>query len=412
MNSFFRYLRAEGKRTLKLYPAILLFTLVLVLSIAIILATLFSTKSNSEAGTKIKVGIVGNLENSYLDIGIAAFQNADTTRFYIEFLELPEQEANRLLKTGELKGYVYIPDGFVDSVAKGGELKLKYVMGNSPAVLSSLLMQEIIDIIGNVIVESQCAVYGYIDLAYKTELEAEIRGKLVSSLSVEYIDQILSREQWYDVHVLGIGQGLSFESYYVCAFLILLFLLWGTVCVNLLTRRDLSLPRLLYSKKRNTYSQILAEYIPFFCVFLANIIILSLGAGIFLRGGSLLPNADSFADIAVLGLSLIPAALVISSMQFMLYNITSSVVSAVLLQILALVALSYASGLLYPLYSLPETLQSVAPYLPTGVAFSYASRAIIGDVTAGAFANTIIYSGIFLSISAAIRSLKIRGGRI
>ncbi|MBE6767098.1 MAG: ABC transporter permease [Ruminococcaceae bacterium] len=415
MSNFFKYLRAQTKRTIKLYPAILAFTLVLVIGVSIILSVMLGSRSESEENKRIRVGIVGDLDNSYLDIGISALKSMDTSRFYIEFEQMSEEQAKAELKTGKLMGYVHIPAGFVDSVANGGSLKLKYIIGNSPAVLSSLLMQEIIDVIGSIIVESQCAVYGYIDLAEIAELEYKTRVELANNLSVEYIGHILKREQWYDIHTLGIGKGLTFEGYYVCAFFILLFLLWGTVCVNLITKRDLSLQRLLFSKKNVVFGQITAEYAPFFGVFIANIIILFAAAGLLLGGKELpafLPDIAGVFGFIKLGIMLIPAAAVISAMQFMLYELTSGVVSAVLLQILSLVALSYASGLLYPIYSLPQTLQAISPYLPTGVAFSYASRVMTGDMNAEALINAAVYVALFLSVAAVVRSIKIRGSRI
>ncbi len=415
MNNFLKYLRAQTLRALKLYPAIIAFTLALVMGVSIILLSLFGNRSRTEENTRIKVGIVGDLDNSYLDIGIAALQSMDTSRFYIEFVELSENEAKRQLSNGELKGYVNIPEGFVDSVADGGDLKLKYVMGNSPAVLSSLLMQEIIDVIGSIVTESQCAVYGYMDLLDETGVSKSVRNRLAEGMTVEYVDKILTREQWYDTKTLGFGMGLSFEAYYICAFITLLLLLWGTVCVNLLLKRDLSLQRLLFSKKRRVLGQIIAEYVPYLAVFAANLLILCTLAAVAFMGKempSYLPELTGAFSFIKLAFALIPAAFLISAMQFALYELTSSVVSAVLLQILVLVALSYASGLLYPLYSLPVTLQKIAAWLPTGVAFDYVSRVITADMGAAAALKSVVYGAAFLCVSAIVRHMKLRGSRI
>ncbi len=415
MNSFFKYLRAQLKRALQLYPAIIAFTLALVLGVSLLLIALIGSRGSTDENAKIKVGIVGDLNNSYLDIGIAALQSMDASRFYVEFIELDEQTANAQLSSGDLKGYVKIPKGFVDSVANGGDLKLKYVMGNSPAVLSSLLMQEIINVIGSVVTESQCAVYGYMDLLDKSGYSRKLQNRLAEGLTIEYIDKILTREQWYDIETLGFGKGLSFEAYYICAFLTLLMLLWGTVCVDLLTHRELSLQRLLFSKNRGVLGQTLAEYIPFLAIFAANLILLGVISGAMLGGKELpiyLSGFTGFFSFLKFSFYLIPAALLITALQFMLYELTSGVVAAVLLQVFALVALSYASGLLYPIYSLPATLQKIAVWLPTGVAFDYVGSALTANIDAAIFFKTIAYGAVFLAVAAAVRKLKIRGGRI
>ncbi len=218
MRSFGRYLLAQSKRTLKLFPAILAFTLVLALAVSSLLFGLIGNHSSKEANMRVRIGIVGNLKNSYLDIGVAALKSMDSSRYYIEFIELTEKEASKRLSKGDLDGYLNIPEGFVDSVASGGDMKMTYVMDNSPAALGPLAMQEIVDIIGNVLVDAQCATYGYTDLLHKTDLARNVRHKLMTALTIEYIDTVLSREQWYDIHEFGFSSGLSFEGYYTCAF--------------------------------------------------------------------------------------------------------------------------------------------------------------------------------------------------
>ncbi len=415
MINFLSYLRAQLKRALKLYPAIIAFTLALIVGVSLILAALFGSREGNEENMRIKVGIVGDLDNSYLDIGIAALQSMDTSRFYIEFQEMEESVAQKQLANGSLKGYVKIPKGFVDSVADGGDLKLKYYMGNSPAVLSALLMQEVIDVIGSVVTESQCAVYGYMDLLEKAGFSRSVQNRMAEGLSVEYLGKILTREEWYEISDLGFGSGLSFEGYYAAAFLVILFMLWGTICVNLLTKRDLSLERLMLSKGRGITALMLAEYIPFFLIFVANLLIIGAGAAVFLGGKELpafLPEFAGFFSFLKFAAMLLPAALLISAVQFLLYELTASVVSAVLLQILALVGLSYASGLLYPLYSLPETLQKVAAILPTGVAFNYVSAVLTSSRISETLIKTLLYAAAFLAVSVLVRKIKIRGSRI
>lgn len=415
MINFFSYLRACLKRALKLYPAIVAFTLALMLGVSLILVALFSGREGNEENMRIKVGIVGDLENSYLDIGFAALESMDTSRFYIDFQEMDEKTAQKELANGSLKGYVKIPKGFVDSVADGGDLKLKYYMGNSPAVLSSLLMQEVIDVIGSVVTESQCAVYGYMDLLDKAGFTRKIQNKLAEELTIEYVGKILTREQWYEINDLGFSGGLSFEGYYAASFLIILFMLWGTVCVNLLCKRDLSLERLMLSKGRGIAPVMLAEYIPFLLIFVANLLFIATGAAFVFGGKELpafLPEFSGIFSFLSFALALLPAAFLISSMQFMLYELTSSVVSAVLLQVLALIGLSYASGLLYPVYSLPETLQKAAAILPTGVAFNYVSTVLTASPATQTLLKTLIYAAAFLAVSFMVRKIKIRGSRI
>ena len=121
---------------------------------------------------------------------------------------------------------------------------------------------------------------------------------------------------------------------------------------------------------------------------------------------------DGFGGYLRMGLMLLPAAMLLSAMQFFLYELTSGVVSAVLLQILSAVALSFASGYLLPLDSLPPVLASASAFLPTGVAFSYAAALFTDSGIALLLAITAGYSAVLLAAAAAVRNVKIRSSRL
>ena len=127
-------------------------------------------------------------------------------------------------------------------------------------------------------------------------------------------------------------------------------------------------------------------------------------------GGDFLCHVHGIFGYLSLAVSLLPAIVLICSMQFFLYELTSNIISAVLLQILSVVALSYASGLLYPLYSMPEAVQKIAGFLPTGVAFNY----VAGLLTDSPVLPVILlyYTLLFVSLAIFVRRIKIRGSRI
>ncbi len=359
---------------------------------------IFGSYKSDKENALIKVGIVAGSNNGYLNAGIDAFRSIDTSRLYLEFVKLGEKEARTLLKSGELEGYLYIPDGFIDSV---GEKKITYYMGNSSAALTSLLMQEFVDVIGGVVVETQCAMGGFSALAQKTELEKAAQKKIAEKLTVEYIEKILTREEWYELQPLGVGRGMSYGTYYLAAFIVLLIMLWGIACVNLLAGRDLALPRMLYSKGRGAVFQTAAEYLPFLALLFVNIALIT--TALFACGvGSLFLTAAA----------LIPAVVLLSAMQFFLYELSSGVVNAVLLQILSLLALSIPSGLFYPSNSLPSALRLFGEWSPVGVAFSCAGGALQHSTALRESAIAAAYSALFLVLSAVARKFKIRGSRI
>lgn len=409
MTEMVKYLRAQGCRVLRLYPAILAFTAVLTVTLAALFVGVLGNNDAQESKQKIPIGLVGDISDSYLGIGVFAVQNFDTSKYYLELIELSEADAQERLNTGELMGYIRIPDGFVQSLIDGENKKIRYVAGNSPATLGPILMEEIAQIISDMIMESQSGIYGFMDVADTVEIDRSRYNALVEEINVEYIRQIFDRESAYEVHLIGVSDGLPFAQYYFCAFFLLLLMLCGTVCAHLLVKTDLALPRLLYCSGHTSAGQIAAEYLPYAGMMWFNALLLFGGVGLILpaSGMTLLPQMVTLGDWLGLGVRLLPAVLLITAMQVFFYELTSTVISGVLLQVLATVSLAYVSGFLYPLSSLPQVVQTLAGALPTGVAFDYVAGAITGE--GGALWAVLLYTVALLCATLLVRLWRLRG---
>ena len=138
MRKFGIYLRTQFKRSVRHYPAILAFTLLLAVGIVLILSTLFQSDASEEDRLRVKLGLVGDLSNSYLDLGVMLVQNFDSSQYYLEFVVTDRENAVERLKARELLGFVEVPADFVDAMMYGRDSSVKYVAISGPAVLGSL----------------------------------------------------------------------------------------------------------------------------------------------------------------------------------------------------------------------------------------------------------------------------------
>ncbi len=416
MRKFGTYLRAQFKRSVRHYPAILAFTLLLAVGIVLILSTLFRSDASGEDRLKVRLGLVGDLTNSYLDLGVMLVQNFDSSQYYLEFVVTDRESAVEQLKARELLGYVEVPADFVDAMIHGRASSVTYTALGGPAVLGALLVEEVASTISEMVSESQNGLYGYIRYADKTNIDRETYYAKIEDMNIDYVERIFTRDQTYEVEVIGQGNNLSFQSYYVCAFCMLMILLMGTVCVNLLTKSDLSLSRLLMFRRLGSPGQVLAEYLPFLAIIGANLLLFFAAAGVavgvFDVELSFLKSIETFGDYLLLGFSMLPAAVLLTALQFLLYELTTGIVSSVLLQILATLALAFASGYLLPLNSLPPVLAEFSVWLPTGTAFSYAALLLTGSFTVGSLAIVLGYAVVIFAAAVAVRTVKIRSSRL
>ncbi|MBQ2696805.1 MAG: ABC transporter permease, partial [Clostridia bacterium] len=197
-----KYFTLQLKSVFKVYPMILLITLITIL--AIIMACFFVTgqKNEKEEKQEISIGVVGDLEDTYLKIGLYALQNFDSSRFYINFTNYTEEEAVKALKDRNISGYVFIPKNYINSILYGRNKQAKYVTLNAPEGFGTIVSTEVAETVSHIVTESQKGMYCMQDLAQdynNTETD-----KNIDKLMMSYMNMILGRNEMYEIKTLGI----------------------------------------------------------------------------------------------------------------------------------------------------------------------------------------------------------------
>lgn len=143
-----------------MFPSVLLTAILLTGTLGLILYMVLNMNASSEDKQKAKIGLVGDLSDSYLELGMHALQNLDSTRFSVEFFPMSEEEARQQLELGELTAYARIPDDLVESIMSGENSKITYVTSSGSAEIVTLLSQELMEVVSELLVEAQNAIYG------------------------------------------------------------------------------------------------------------------------------------------------------------------------------------------------------------------------------------------------------------
>ena len=129
------YLNLQFKRAFKLYPSILLVTLIVVMAIAVAGIAILGSKKDDGSVVSVRTGVVGDVEGTYLGIGVEAIKKMDSSRFYIDLVNMTEEKAKKALENGEISGYVHIPDNFINDITTGEDVALRYVSSDTPAAI-------------------------------------------------------------------------------------------------------------------------------------------------------------------------------------------------------------------------------------------------------------------------------------
>lgn len=413
MTRFRIYLLAQMKRVKKALPAVLIMTLLLTGCIALISKVMLIADSSSEKKQKVQIGLVGDISGSYLGFGISALQHLDSSRFAIEFIEMEEEEARDRLNHGTLSAFVIVPEGFVEAAVRGENMPLTYVSTSGSLRLGSMIMNELVNTISSLLTESQNAIYGMQNYLVNNGM-SDIYWQATDELYLRFLDFILGRTSVYELEIMCLSGNLSMIGYYLCGFTVLFLLLWGIAGSPLYIKKDHALPALLSSKGQNTLSQMAGEFVAYFVLmatsFLLVIVLVAVAMGL---TGFTLPEWEREGIGILFGfyVKMLPVAAVICAMQLLLFELTSDMVSGILLQFLCALSLGYLSGCFYPISFFPESIQIVQPLLPTGVAVNYGGNLLMEESTAIDMVLLLGYLLLFLVLATAVRKRKIAGNR-
>ncbi len=413
MSHFKSYLAIQYKRTMRSFFVILAFSLALLIAAFSVAIVLLSGNSNN---TKISVGIVGDGDDKLLNMGFSLLEQADTSRYTIEFVHLKnEGQAIKKLNSKEIGAYILIPEGFASSLTWGGNKKVDYVMANRGVAMGPLLTKEVVSVIENYIVETQ---RGVTAVCWRAENlgfpKSEVR-KIDYDMSFKYVDLVTKRESLINIKEVGLSNSLSMPAYYICGFIVFFLLIWGVACCTLRVQTDCSLKKMLCARGTSAFSQIIAEYLPYLTVAAVTLLIPFVFVGI----------ASSRVEFPVTELKyflpsgyyklifkLLPVVFVITSMQFALYELVYGTVNAVLMQLFVASVLGYIGGCFYPINFFPDAVRVFSSLLPTGVAFSVVSAAIRSESNPGAAFACLLYGAFFMLVSLLVRRARINSSGV
>ena len=403
-----KYFTLQLKRFMLMFPFAITITVVLLLSLALILAGFFKMSEADSNNQTFKIGISGDTDNRFFQLGKNALETFDSSRYSMAFIEMDEAEARSQMDQGKISAYIVVPDGFIENALTGEIDSIKYVTSSGSIGLISIFKNEITRVVEDILICSQKGVYGMQDALDDNGYE-NLAGKHINKINIEYIDLIINRGETYSVEELGVSGGLSATQYLLCGFFVLFVFIIGLPYVGLFVKRDMSLQRVISAKGYGYKRQVLSELLSYAVVMLLTLLTLGLVVFVALKAYPSLLDGEIFAtiDLAELALQIIPVILLIASFCVMIFEFVSDIVSAVLLHFFATVSLCYVSGCMYPIYTFPVIIQRIAPFLPMGAVRVYLQGCLANEFSLVGFCMTMFFTILFFVIAMCARRHRI-----
>lgn len=408
MERFRRYFLAQLKRVLRAFPFIAVMTFLLMGCLALLAASVMHTYLSSEDKQKQEIGVVGDASGSYLGFGIMAIQMLDSSRFAIDFVQMTEDEAIKRMRSGKMTAYVVVPDGFVEAFERDEAVYVNVIAANQASGVGAIFTKELVKVVSDVVVESRNAINGTWVLLAEQNIQEDF-SKATDRLFLRYVDLFLNRTELWPLDLCGFSNHLTFAQYYLIAFMILFMLFWGITGSSMFVKRDASLAKLWKSRGQGIFSQICAEYLAYFILMLGSMFLVFVPAAAFLQRADIGLPEDAFSAGMPLLAKMIPVVALLAGFQFFLYELISDMVSGILLQFMAGISLAYLSGCLYPISVLPESIQKIAPFLPSGVALQYGIKCMQNTASWREVCYMVLCLLLFLVLAAGVRERRVKG---
>lgn len=423
MNRFIIYTILRLKTVLKIFPSMCIMTLLLCLSLGGMLylqsARSLSIAEGDEDAT-VSIGISGVGSDGAFAAAFPALLKLDSSRSEVSFILYDtKKEAVNAVRKNQIIAAIDIPDGVISNLLAGDMDQMTLIVPASSAGLEALIMRELSRAVSVILGSMNSAGKTLGDYyAVSGTADPDVVNDAKTDLLLTSMQDMLHRKHMFKVRYVPSQQQLSVESFYLVSMVFLLILLTGVMCAGSFIRSDYSLARLLNLRRLGALKQILSEYISLVAllVCLSALFLPLIGAAL-----SRMPitfsafglTGDRFLKgFLLFGLKTIPVILLAAAVDLLLYELSETLITGVLLQFLVMIALAYLSGVFYTMEMMPESLKTLQKFLPTGQAILYLQYTAkkSGSVRTSLL-WTVLWTILFLTGSFLLRKSKMTGKR-
>lgn len=418
MRLFFRFVKAQYKRFFSSSVPLFIFSTVSFCVIFFIAWIFIQNMSFSGNKRRIPIGIVGDIDVPYLDVGISTLKYVDSSNIFVDVMQLSLQDAQKLMKKGKLSAYVIIPPGFMEAVMDGSnDIQATYVTSAGAQGIESVFKDHIATIISSMLVNAQAGIFAMENLSLEYGQRSSL-SKNVYDMNVKYVDWALDRTNFIRLQEYPLSNGVTIYGYYICAAIITFIVFMCMGFVPLFAQRNNGTFRFYSAAGLNSASQVISEFLAFFCMQLVCVILVYLIISFAALFGAFSLEEWKYCG-AVRGIfsmfaATIPVLLMLSSFEFLIFELVQGTIQCVLAQFLLGFCLCFTGGAFYPLNFFPYAVQKIGELLPVGKAIllldsSLSSQVILTQkIDLWALLFCLLYTLFFISASMFARSKRIR----
>lgn len=378
-----QYLYVEMKKTIGMFPRMLLQAILLMVIIGAIAFCGVKSMEQEPLAVSVDIGVVVREDNRMTRMALNYVENMESVSQLCRFVQVSEEEGIQMLEQGELAALVVLPEQLVEGIMNGQNPSVIVVFPKN-ARLEAMLFRELTESGAGLLRVAQAQIYGAVDTAREYGLTEQL-SVMEADIDSYNLAFALDRLAMFDEEEISVTGRMSVLQYYVASGVILFLLLLGMAAYPVMQREPAAF-------RSQLMRQGVGGLWQFFCRWLCGFVCIGLLVFViwaaFQAMGFLAPELkEQLASALVSGRNHIAVGVRVSVILLiivtaatlidMIYSLAGSRTAGILLIFLVSVLMVYLSGGFVPSVLMPQAMRTVGEALPT----SYLIRAFVGLLT-------------------------------
>ena len=399
-----QYLYLEIKKTIKMFPRMMLQAILLMVLIGVIAFCGVKSMEREPLAVSVDIGVVVREDNSMTRMTLNYVQNMESVAQICRFVQVSEEEGFRQLERGNIAALVLLPEQLVEGIMNGQNPTVDIIFPKD-AALEAMLFRELTESGAGLLRVAQAQIYGAIDTAKEYGLTEQL-SVMEADIDSYNLAFALERMVMYDGETVSAVGRMSILQYYAASGAVLFLLLTGMAAYPVMQQEPTVFRKQLVRQGVGTLWQC-------FCRWLCGLICMGLlvgavwvflwAVGIFIpeisnQLISALVSGRNRSPVGVQAGMLLLILIVVTTLIYMIYSIAGSRTGSILIIFLVSVLMVYLSGGFIPSVLMPQTMQMVGDKLPTaylirafgGLLTGY-GNGVIGQCAAGMCVYTVVF---------------------
>ena len=220
-----QYLCLEVKKTLRMFPRMLLQAILLMVLIGTIAFCGVKSADKEPLAVSVEVAVASQEDNRLTRMALSYVENMESVSRLCSFRQTTEEEGFALLEKGDVAALIVLPDQLVEGIMNGVNPSVD-IWFCRHAGLEAMLFRELTESGAGLLRVAQAQIYGAGDMAHAYGLTERLSG-IEAQIDSYNLAFALDRLALFDSETVSIFGALNGMQFYLASGIVLFLMLAG-----------------------------------------------------------------------------------------------------------------------------------------------------------------------------------------